>query len=131
MGAVLGIFSAAQLACCCGSTAVGLCCSACPSCKNSTSARIMYAIMLMTVTIVSCIMLSPGLQESLKKVPFCQGGSGNSLVPGGITLDCEEAVGYLAVYRMCFAATIFFVFMALMMLGVKSSRDFRAGIQNG
>ncbi|XP_045597328.1 serine incorporator 1 isoform X2 [Procambarus clarkii] len=136
MGAVLGICGAAQLACCCGSAACSLCCSACPSCKNSTSTRIMYAIMMLMGTIVACIMLSPGLENALQKVPFCGNGesSAPSLLDGlseGVKVDCTEVVGYLAVYRLCFAMTLFFFFMALLMIGVKSSKDPRAGIQNG
>lgn len=46
-------------------------------------------------------------------------------------MDCNNAVGYLAVYRICFAACLFFVLMALITIGVKSSKDPRAGIQNG
>ncbi|XP_019757298.1 probable serine incorporator isoform X2 [Dendroctonus ponderosae] len=131
MGAVLGLCSAAQLACCCGSTACSLCCSACPSCKNSTSSRIAYAFLLLLGTIVACITLAPGLQSALKKVPFCANSSsvaGNVL---SISVDCDKAVGYLAVYRICFILTCFFALFALMMIGVKSSRDGRAGIQNG
>lgn len=52
----------------CGSTACSLCCSQCPTCRNSTSTRIMYAIMLMLGTIAACITLSPGLENALKKV---------------------------------------------------------------
>ncbi|KAJ8961093.1 hypothetical protein NQ318_008769 [Aromia moschata] len=130
MGAVLGLCSAAQLACCCGSTACSLCCSACPSCRNSTSSRIMYAIMLLVGTVVACITLSPGLQSALKKVPFCANGTG-SYLPDSVVIDCDKAVGYLAVYRICFILTCFFVLMAVMMIGVKSSKDPRAGIQNG
>ncbi|XP_074032873.1 probable serine incorporator isoform X3 [Leptinotarsa decemlineata] len=129
MGAVLGLCSAAQLACCCGSTACSLCCSACPSCRNSTSSRIMYALMLLVGTIVACITLSPGLKDVLKKVPFCANSS--SLVPNSVVIDCQGAVGYLAVYRICFILTCFFALMALMMIGVKSSKDPRSGIQNG
>nr|CAD7458355.1 unnamed protein product [Timema tahoe] len=129
MGAVLGLCSVAQLACCCGSAACSLCCSACPSCRNSTSTRIMYALMLLLGTVAACITLSPGLQETLKKVPFC--GSGGSSLTDSITIDCQSAVGYLAVYRMCFALSCFFFLMALIMVGVKSSRDLRGGIQNG
>lgn len=125
MGAVLGICSAAQLACCCGSAACSLCCSACPSCKNSTSTRIMYAIMLLLGTITACVMLSPGLQDTLKKIPFCHD---NSFVQ---VISCNEAAGYLAVYRLCFAMTCFFFLLAVMMIGVKSSKDPRGGIQNG
>nr|CAG4644840.1 EOG090X07ET [Leptodora kindtii] len=125
MGAVLGLCSAAQLACCCGSTACSLCCSACPSCKNSSSSRIMYALMLLLGTITACIMLSPGLQTAMQKVPFCEHPAPPSPV------DCGAAVGYLAVYRLCFAMTLFFFAMSLLMIGVKSSKDPRAGIQNG
>lgn len=83
----------------------------------------MYAIMLLLTTIVACIMLSPGLQEKLQSVPFCS----NHVYQA----DCAKAVGYLAVYRVCFALTLFFFAMMLMMIGVKSSKDPRQGIQNG
>lgn len=46
-------------------------------------------------------------------------------------MDCSKAVGYEAVYRVCFALTCFFALFALLMIGVKSSNDPRAGIQNG
>ncbi|CAH1403319.1 unnamed protein product [Nezara viridula] len=128
MGAVLGLCSAAQLACCCGSAACSLCCSACPSCRNSTSSRIMYALMLLIGTIVGCIFLAPGLQDALKKVPFCQKDGVSSLIT---SFDCSNAVGYLAVYRLCLALSMFFFLMAIIMIGVKSSKDHRAGIQNG
>lgn len=59
-----------QLACLCGSTACSFCCSQCPTCRNSTSTRIMYALLLMLGTIVACITLAPGLQDALKKVIF-------------------------------------------------------------
>lgn len=57
-----------QLACLCGSTACSFCCSQCPTCRNSTSTRIMYALLLMLGTIAACVTLAPGLQDALKKV---------------------------------------------------------------
>ena len=45
---------------------------------------------------------------------------------GGV--DC---VGYMAVYRIEFGAVMFFLLMAIIMLGVKNSNDPRASIQNG
>jgi hypothetical protein len=90
----------------------------------------MYALMLLLGTIAACIMLSPGLQDVLRKVPFCTNSSSNYL-PSSVSINCDHAVGYLAVYRICFILTCFFVLMALMMIGVKSSRDPRSGIQNG
>ncbi|XP_063547401.1 probable serine incorporator isoform X7 [Cydia strobilella] len=129
MGAVLGLCSAAQLACCCGSAACSLCCSACPSCANSTSTRLMYTLMLLLVMVAACITLAPGLKTELQKVPFCANSTG--VVPANLKVDCNNAVGYLAVYRISFALCMFFVLMALIMIGVKSSKDPRTGIQNG
>lgn len=142
-----GIISLGSLACCCGTAACSLCCSACPSCKNSTSARIMYALILLLTLIVSCVLLSPGLQDNLEKVPFCKktdDGGGDSLIdtikdaiPGSDTsswipaVECKTAVGYLGVYRLCFIVTIFFLLFSLIMVNVKSSKDPRSGIQNG
>lgn len=138
MGSVLGLLGgcsvasclpsiggccATQAACCCGSAACSLCCKACPSCKNSTAARIGYTFMLLLAFIMSCVMLSPGLRDKLEKIPqFCDRvGEEN----------CDKVVGYLAVYRVCFAAAAFFFFMAIVMFKVKSSQDPRAKFQNG
>ncbi|XP_046606691.1 probable serine incorporator isoform X2 [Neodiprion virginianus] len=123
------VCSTAQLACLCGSTACSFCCSQCPTCRNSTSTRIMYALMLLLGTIAACITLSPGLQSALSKVPFCTNSS--SYVPTGFKFDCKDVVGFLAVYRMCFILTLFFLLMSLIMIRVKSSKDPRAPIQNG
>ncbi|XP_076165937.1 serine incorporator TMS1 isoform X2 [Ptiloglossa arizonensis] len=123
------ICSTAQLACLCGSTACSFCCSQCPTCSNSTSTRIMYALLLMLGTIAACITLAPGLQDALKKVPFCANSS--NYVPSKFTLDCESAVGYLAVYRICFIITLYFFLMSVIMIRVRSSKDPRAPIQNG
>ncbi|XP_076645893.1 serine incorporator TMS1 isoform X1 [Halictus rubicundus] len=123
------VCSTAQLACLCGSTACSFCCSQCPTCRNSTSTRIMYALLLMLGTIVACITLSPGLQDALKKVPFCANSS--NYVPSTVTIDCNSAVGYLAVYRICFIISLYFFLMSVMMIKVRSSKDPRAPIQNG
>lgn len=126
MGAVLGACSAAccaaNLACCCGSAACGLCCKACPTCKNSTSTRIVYALFLLSGLIASCIVLIPGLREDLDKIPhFCEEK----------TDICDRIVGYLAVYRICFAMAVFFFLLCLIMYNVRSSKDPRSAIQNG
>ncbi|XP_012227301.1 probable serine incorporator isoform X2 [Linepithema humile] len=123
------VCSTAQLACLCGSTACSFCCSQCPSCRNSTSTRIMYALLLLLGTIAACITLAPGLQNALKKVPFCANSS--NYVPSDFTFDCDSAVGYLAVYRICFILSLYFFLMSVIMIRVKSSRDPRAAIQNG
>lgn len=126
MGAVLGVCSAAtcaaNIACCCGSAACGLCCKACPTCKNSTSTRIVYSLFLLFGLIASCIVLIPGIREKLDKIPhLCEKEPD----------ICGNVVGYFAVYRICFAMAAFFLFLCLIMYGVKSSKDPRSGIQNG
>uniref|UniRef100_A0A8D8QAC4 Serine incorporator 1 n=2 Tax=Cacopsylla melanoneura TaxID=428564 RepID=A0A8D8QAC4_9HEMI len=129
LAAPMALCSAAQMACCCGSMACSLC-SCCTNGKSSTLTRIMYAVMLLVGTIVACITLAPGLQNFLRKVPFCSESDSiaNTL---GYNVDCQAVVGYMAVYRICFGMAMFFLLMALMMIGVKSSRDNRAAIQNG
>ncbi|KMQ93022.1 putative serine incorporator-like isoform 1 protein [Lasius niger] len=89
----------------------------------------MYALLLLLGTIAACITLAPGLQNVLKKVPFCANSS--SYVPSDVTLDCDSAVGYLAVYRICFILSLYFFLMSVIMIRVKSSHDPRAPIQNG
>lgn len=120
MGALLSLCTVGQLACCCSSAACSLACSGCSSCRNSTATRIMYAIMLLSSTLVSWIMLSDSVQSKLQNAPFCS------------SIDiCKNVVGYLAVYRILFATTMFFIMMAMVMVGVRTSRDSRAPIHNG
>lgn len=129
MGCVLG-----GLACCVGSAACSLCCACCPSCKNSTSTRIAYSLMLLMGTIVACIMLAPGLRDSLDKVPALCKDFDMTVYKHDSLLkkqQCDEMVGYLSVYRVCFAMTGFFVLFCLIMIKVSSSKDPRAKIQNG
>lgn len=140
-----GVLSLTSLACCFTSTACTAGCALCPSCKNTTASRLMYGLLLLLTVVISCVMLAPGVEDWLVKVPFCEESNTvtskivNALnsavntvgVGANVKIKCEDAVGYLAVYRICFVITMFFLFMALIMIGVKSSRDPRAGIQNG
>lgn len=93
----------------------------------------MYAIMLLFGAIMGAIALAPGLQDTLRKVPFCTNSTSTAsyAVPSSSMIDCASAVGYMAVYRICFALVCFFFLMSLMMIGVRSSKDGRAAIQNG
>merc|ERR1719430_2988554 len=102
-----------------------------------------------------CIMLAPGLQDSLASVPFCKSrgnslasfsedldsfgskiglgnvGAGMGFGSNSYQVDCSVAVGYMAVYRLCLIVSLFFTLMSIIMINVKSSKDPRAGIQNG
>ncbi|XP_041360853.1 serine incorporator 3-like [Gigantopelta aegis] len=132
MGCIIG-----TVACCFGSAACSLCCACCPSCKNSTASRIGYALLLLLGTIVAAVMLTPGLRTELDKIPgLCKdfigdvGGSGVSFQIAA-KQQCDEFVGYLSVYRVCFAMAAFFFLFCLIMIKVNSSKDPRSGIQNG
>uniref|UniRef100_A0AAZ3PTX7 Serine incorporator 1 n=1 Tax=Oncorhynchus tshawytscha TaxID=74940 RepID=A0AAZ3PTX7_ONCTS len=117
MGAVFGAFSVASWVPCLCSSATCLLCRCCPQSKNSTVTRVIYAFILLLGTIIACIMLSPGVDEQLKKIPgFCEDGI---------------FVGYKAVYRVCFGMSMCFLVFALIMINVKNSRDPRSAIHNG
>lgn len=122
MGSI--VCTAASFACCCCPTAVSCCCACCPSCRSSTSTRIVYTVFLLLGTIVSCVMLSEGIQEAMvEKVPFLDEACKAS--------NCNLLVGYLAVYRICFGMAAFFFLFLILNIGVSSSKDCRGGLNNG
>uniref|UniRef100_A0A674A5N0 Serine incorporator 2 n=1 Tax=Salmo trutta TaxID=8032 RepID=A0A674A5N0_SALTR len=115
--------------CLCGS-APCLLCGCCPSSRNSTVTRLVFSFFLLLGTLVSVIMILPGMEAQLQKIPgFCQGAS---TIPGMENqFNCDVIVGYKSVYRMCFAMTCFFFLFSAIMVRVQSSKDPRAAIQNG
>ncbi|XP_054836164.1 serine incorporator 3 [Eublepharis macularius] len=132
MGAVLGVCSLASWIPCLCSGASCLLCRCCPNSKNSTVTRLIYAILLLLSTLVACIMLAPGMEEQLKKVPgFCEDGLHTRLPHMKGFVHCEALVGYRAVYRISFAMAVFFFLFSLLTIQVKSSNDPRAAVHNG
>ncbi|XP_053171377.1 serine incorporator 1 isoform X2 [Scomber japonicus] len=129
MGAVLGAFSFVPCLC---SSATCLACSCCPTSRNSTVTRVIYAFILLLGTIVACIMLSPGVDQQLKRIPgFCENGTGPSIPEIQADFNCQMFVGYKAVYRVCFGMSMWFLGFAILMLNIKNSKDHRAAIHNG
>ncbi|KAJ5627133.1 hypothetical protein N7528_004560 [Penicillium herquei] len=84
--------------------------------------RIAYAFILLINSIVSWIMLTPW---ALKKL------QGLTLDYMEIRCDGKECYGWVAVHRINFGLALFHLILALLLLGVKTSRDSRAGLQNG
>lgn len=56
-----------QVSCLCGS-APCLLCGCCPSAKNSTVSRLLFTFFLFLGTLVSIIMIIPGVEKELYKV---------------------------------------------------------------
>ncbi|XP_045915247.1 serine incorporator 2 [Micropterus dolomieu] len=130
MGACLALSSLASCASCLCGSAPCLLSSCCPSTYNSTMSRLAFSILLLLGTLVSVIMILPGMEEHLKQIPgFCVGGTS---IPGVQNkVNCDIIVGYKSVYRMCFAMACFFALFCIIMIRVRSSKDPRAAIQNG
>uniref|UniRef100_A0A3B5KZ10 Uncharacterized protein n=1 Tax=Xiphophorus couchianus TaxID=32473 RepID=A0A3B5KZ10_9TELE len=116
MGALQGIFTFTSCMC---SNATCPVCGCCPSSRNSTVTRIIYASILLLGTIVACIMLSPGMEQQLRRVRI------------NYAITCEMLVGYKAVYRFCFGMSMWFLSFSIFTLNIKTSRDPRASIHNG
>ncbi|CAI5689930.1 unnamed protein product [Oreochromis niloticus] len=130
MGACLALGSLANCASCLCGSASCLLSSCCPSTYNSTISRLAFSFLLLLGTLVSIIMILPGMEENLKKIPgFCVGGS--SIIGIENKVNCDIIVGYKSVYRMCFAMACFFFLFSIIMIRVRSSKDPRAAIQNG
>uniref|UniRef100_A0A8D0GR15 Serine incorporator 2 n=1 Tax=Sphenodon punctatus TaxID=8508 RepID=A0A8D0GR15_SPHPU len=113
------LFFPCQVSCLCGS-APCLLCGCCPSTKNSTITRLIFTVFLFLGTLVSIIMIIPGVEKQLHKVNCSQCYTSH-----------KQRQKQTAVYRMCFATAAFFFLFALIMICVRSSRDPRAAIQNG
>lgn len=132
MGGILGICSVASWIPCLCSSATCILCRCCPSSSNSTVTRLIYAFLMFLGTLLSVIMLSPGISDQLKKIPgFCEGGFGTELPHVNGYVNCNVLVGYKAVYRVSFAMSMFFLVFSLLMIGVKTSKDPRGAVHNG
>ncbi|KAI4197157.1 MAG: hypothetical protein LQ350_006101 [Teloschistes chrysophthalmus] len=84
--------------------------------------RIAYAFILLVNSIISWLMLTPW---ALKKLEH--------LTLDYVNISCQgkQCYGYVAVQRVNWALGLFHFFLAVLLLGVKSSRDGRASLQNG
>ncbi|KAF2401988.1 putative membrane protein TMS1 [Trichodelitschia bisporula] len=116
-GTVLG-FAAS----CCGAATCSAICSACGKCNSSIATRIAYALLLLVNSIISWLMLTDWAVKKLQDITL-----------GQVNLRCigKECYGFVAVHRQNFALGLFHFSLAVMLLGVQSSRDGRAAIQNG
>ena len=93
------------------------------SCSMAT--RIAYAFILLVNSILSWIMLTPWAMKKLQHLTLDY-----------MTFDCggedhPQCYGFFAVQRINFALALFHFILAFLLVGVKSTKDGRAAVQNG
>ncbi|CRG83933.1 Membrane protein TMS1 [Talaromyces islandicus] len=114
------IFSVA--ASCCGAATCSAVCSACGKFQSSMATRIAYAFILLVNSMISWIMLTPWALEKLEHL---------TMDYMKIRCDGKECHGWVAVHRINFGLGLFHLLLALLLLGVRTSKDSRAALQNG
>lgn len=107
---------------CCGAATCSAVCSACGKCNNSMATRIAYAVILLLNSLLSWIMLTDWAVKKLQHA---------LLDYTTITCNGKACTGFVAVQRINFALGFFHFIMALLLIGVNSTRDKRSAIQNG
>ncbi|OCK79006.1 TMS membrane protein/tumor differentially expressed protein [Lepidopterella palustris CBS 459.81] len=107
---------------CCGAATCSAVFNSCGKCGNSMATRIAYALILLVNSIVSWLMLTDWAMKKLAHL---------TLDYVDISCNGEKCYGYVAVQRVNFALGFFHVILALILVGVRSSKDGRAPIQNG
>lgn len=90
--------------------------------SNSMATRIAFAVILLVNSIISWLMLTPW---ALKKL--------ENLTLDYMSISCQgkQCYGFVAVQRVNFGLGLFHFILAVLLLNVRSSRDARAGLQNG
>lgn len=84
--------------------------------------RIAYAFILLINSMISWIMLTPWALEKLEHL---------TMDYMKIRCDGKECHGWVAVHRINFGLGLFHLLLALLLLGVRTSKDSRAALQNG
>ena len=84
--------------------------------------RIAYAFILLINSIFAWIMLTPWALRKLEHLTLDY-----------MTFECgsHECYGYMAVQRINFALGLFHFLLSFMLIGVRNTKDGRAGLQNG
>lgn len=107
---------------CCGAATCSMVCSACGKCGNSVATRIGYALILLINSILAWIMETPWAIKKLE-----------GLMLDYVKINCPtgQCYGWLAVHRINFALGLFHLIFAGLLIGVSSSKQPRAALQNG
>ncbi|KAH9944978.1 serine incorporator/TMS membrane protein [Epithele typhae] len=111
----------AGLAFCFTSTAASMFCKSC-NCNSSIATRVGFAMIFCLNSMLAWLMKSPLIIEQIEKITH-----------GYLKMECEDdkCYGVLAVHRICFALSLFHLFLGSSLVGVRDTKDKRAAIQNG
>lgn len=110
----------ASFACSCRIGATCSCCGYLLQINKSYTTRLMYAVIFMAYMILAWAFSNWGY-DMLHDIPWV----------GGWICPTKETCGVEAVYRISFSLALFHAIFALLFIGVNSSRDVRAIIQDG
>ena len=132
MGAVLSLPAllapVAPLATCCGAMCVSMCtstaasamCKSC-NCQSSIATRVGYALLFCFNALLAWISLTPALVRTLERYSLHY-----------IQVHCEQqesCFGVMAVHRILFAAVLFHLVLAALLVDVHDTRTPRAALQ--
>lgn len=123
MGAALNTAGAAEiaaeLACCACSSVCGFLCK-----DHATRAKLRYCTILFFATIISFLMLVPGMRRNIDRIPNLCG----KLVRNE---TCDKFFGFGAVYRIMLSMTTFYGMFAIFTIRITRINSFRAKFNNG
>lgn len=94
--------------------------------KSSVATRIMYAVIFMVNSIISWVSLSNSLTKFVEKLTWGMFKFGNMFCK-----DEQGCIGFTSVQRINFSLGVMHLILAGLLVGVKSTRNPRAVIQNG
>ena len=107
---------------CCTSTAASMLFKSC-NCNSSIATRVGFAFIFSLNSILAWAMKTDAFIQLIKKWSMDY-----------IKMDCAEdgkCYGVLAVHRICFALSLFHLIFSSLLVGVKTTKESRAEIQNG
>ncbi|KAG0142939.1 hypothetical protein CROQUDRAFT_661892 [Cronartium quercuum f. sp. fusiforme G11] len=127
LGSVGGLVSTLGVSCLsglvffCTSQAASAFCKSC-NFSSSIATRVAYCLILILNSLFAWIMLTPFAIRKLESWSYDY-----------IKMSCTEdtCYGVLAVHRICFALTLFHAVLAVLLVGVTSTRQKMAVVQNG
>lgn len=88
--------------------------------RRSKATRVLYITIIFIVIFIGILMITPQITGWLQRI-FCRDFS---------YYICDMLIGYDAVYRLCFALAVWFFILTFVTIGVSSSVEKRARIQN-